>query len=81
MDKLWDILVKNCRIYLAKLSEIWVPCIFFAKTKDILGQIMGYIGQTIAGYTMGYICKIYGKYSERLWDILGKNYGIDWARL
>ena len=29
---------------------------------------------------MGYICKNYGKYSERLGDILGKNYGIYLAK-
>ena len=28
---------------------------------------------------MGYICKNYGIYLEKLWDILGKNDGINWS--
>ena len=53
--KLWDILVKNCWIYLAKLWDILVHWIYKAKTKGYIRQKYGRNKAKIVGDTMGYI--------------------------
>ena len=61
-DILWDILFKNCWIYLAKLwHKRSIECIK-QKLRVYIRQNYGIYRANIMGYTMGYIC-------QKLWDI------------